>query len=172
MPLHPAAGKLPERPRLLAPDAALVGEVRFGPRCSVWFQAVLRGDLNPVILGAECNVQDHCCLHVSRRLPCVLGDRVSLGHGAIVHACTVGDGALIGMGSRVLDGARIGAGSLVAAGCVVPEGTEVPEHHLVVGVPGRVVGPLTDDQRERVAYVWRSYLDYQALYPELLTGAP
>jgi carbonic anhydrase/acetyltransferase-like protein (isoleucine patch superfamily) len=163
-------GRQPQRPAFLAPNATLVGDVRFGADCSVWFGAVLRGDINHIALGEACNVQDNCVLHVSHRLPCVLGDRVSLGHGVIAHACTVGDGTLLGMGCRVLDGARVGAGVLVAAGCVVPEGMVVPDHHLIAGVPGRVVKPLGDELRQRVARVAGDYVAYQQLYPGILAA--
>ena len=169
--IMPVAGRAPQMPAFLAPNATLIGDVRFGPDCSVWFGAVLRGDINHIRLGAGCNVQDTCVLHVSRRLPCVLGDCVSLGHGAIAHACTIGDGTLLGMGSRVLDGAAIGAGVLVAAGCVVPEGMTVPDHHLIAGVPGRVLKPLSAELRERVARVAGDYVAYQQLYPDLITAA-
>ena len=165
------AGRAPQMPAFLAPNATLIGDVRFGPDCSVWFGAVLRGDINHIQLGAACNIQDSCVLHVSRRLPCVLGDRVSLGHGAIAHACTIGDGTLLGMGCRVLDGAVVGAGVLVAAGCVVPEGASVPDHHLIAGVPGRVLKPLSSELRERVARVAGDYVAYQQLYPALLCAA-
>ena len=167
----PVAGRTPQMPAFLAPNATLIGDVRFGPDCSVWFGAVLRGDINHIQLGIACNIQDTCVLHVSRRLPCVLGDRVSLGHGAIAHACTIGDGTLLGMGCRVLDGAVIGAGVLVAAGCVVPEGCIVPDHHLIAGVPGRVLKPLGSELRARVARVAGDYVAYQQLYPSLLTAA-
>jgi len=166
--LIPVNGHQPQRPRMLAPGARLIGDVRFGPDCSVWFNAVLRGDINPVILGARCNVQDNCTLHVSRRLPCTLADEVSMGHGAIAHACTIGAGTLLGMGSRVLDGAVIGAGALIAAGCVVPEGMTVPDHHLVAGVPGRVLKPLSAEQRERIGRIAGDYVAYQAMYPSLV----
>ncbi len=169
--LIPIKGVSPQLPAFLAPNATLVGDVRFGPRCSVWFGAVLRGDINHVVLGDSCNVQDGCVLHVSRARPCVLGDRVSLGHGAIAHACTVRDGALLGMGSRVLDGAVVGEGVLVAAGCVVGEGLEVPPHHLVAGVPGRVVKPLSAELRERIGRIAGDYVAYQALYPDIVAAA-
>ena len=167
----PVNGIHPQLPAFLAPNATLVGDVRFGPGCSVWFGAVLRGDINPVILGARCNVQDTCVLHVSRKLPCVLGDEVSMGHGAIAHACTVGDGALLGTGSRVLDGALIGKGVLVAAGCVVGEGMTVPDHHLIAGVPGRVIKPLAPELRERIGRIAGDYVTYQQLYPDIITMA-
>lgn len=167
----PIGACVPQLPRFLAPNATLVGDVRFGPGCSVWFGAVLRGDINHVSLGARCNVQDNCVLHVSRRLPCLLGDEVSLGHLAIAHACTVGDGTLIGMGSRVLDGAQLGRGVLVAAGCVVPEGMVVPDHHLVAGVPGRIVKPLAPELQARIGRIAGDYVAYQELYPAILAEA-
>ena len=167
----PIGDRHPQLPAFLAPNATLVGDVRFGADCSVWFGAVLRGDINAVILGERCNVQDLCVLHVSRALPCVLGSAVSMGHGAIAHACTVGDGSLLGMGSRVLDGARIGAGVLVAAGCVVPERMEVPDHHLIAGVPGVVIKPLSAELRARIGRIAGDYVAYQQLYPGILAAA-
>jgi carbonic anhydrase/acetyltransferase-like protein (isoleucine patch superfamily) len=163
-----ANGRSPQLPAFLAPNATLVGDVRFGVECSVWFGAVLRADINAVILGDRCNVQDLCVLHVSRALPCVLGSRVSMGHGAIAHACTVGDGCLLGMGSRVLDGAVLGEGVLVAAGCVVPERMQVPAHHLIAGVPGVVIKELGQALRERIARIAGDYVAYQRLYPDLM----
>jgi carbonic anhydrase/acetyltransferase-like protein (isoleucine patch superfamily) len=164
-------GITPQRPRLLAPNATLVGDIRFGPDCSVWFGSVLRGDINHVALGARCNVQDNCVLHVSRKFPCVLGDDVSLGHNAIAHACTVGDGSLLGMGSRILDGAKLGARVLVAAGCVVPEGCVIPDGHLIAGVPGKVIKALSGEQLELIARIAGNYVAYQQLYPALIEGA-
>ncbi len=167
----PIKGISPQQPAFLAPNATLVGDVRFGTGCSIWFGAVLRGDINYVQLGNDSNVQDLCCLHVSQKRPCILGNRVSLGHGAIAHACVVEDGVLLGMGSRVLDGAVVGAGCLVAAGCVVPEGMIVPPHSLIAGVPGRVIKPLAGELQERVARVAGDYLIYQQLYPDILAAA-
>ncbi len=169
--LIPIQGVHPQVPRLLAPNATLVGDVRFGPDCSVWFQAVLRGDINHVSLGARCNVQDACVLHVSRHHPCELADEVSMGHGAIAHACRIGSGTLLGMGSRVLDGAVIGSRVLVAAGCVVPEGMQVPDAHLVAGVPGRIVKPLDQRLLARIGEVAGNYVRYQELYPEILAAS-
>jgi carbonic anhydrase/acetyltransferase-like protein (isoleucine patch superfamily) len=167
----PAGDKHPQLPRFLAPNATLVGDVRFGPDCSVWFGAVLRGDINPVVLGARCNVQDNCVLHVSRKLGCHLADEVSMGHLAICHACTIGRGTLVGMGAKVLDGAVVGEGCLIAAGCVVPEGMQVPPFHLVAGVPGRVIKPLGPEIRERIGRIAGDYVAYQELYPAILAAA-
>lgn len=166
----PIGGRMPQRPRFLAPNATLVGDVRFGADCSVWFGAILRADINHIALGARCNVQDGAILHVSRQRACELADDVSLGHGAIVHACTVGSGTLIGMGARVLDGAAIGQEVLVAAGCVVPEGMVIPDRHLVAGVPGRIIRPLDEALLTRIRAVAGNYVRYQDLYPDSGAG--
>lgn len=166
----PINGVSPQLPAFLAPNATLIGDVRFGPDCSVWFGAVLRGDIQPIILGARCNVQDNCVLHVSRTLGCILHDEVSLGHLAVCHACTVGRGTLVGMGAKVLDGAVIGEGCLIAAGCVVPEGLQVPPGHLVAGVPGRLIKALGPAIRERIDRIAGDYVAYQHLYPEILAA--
>lgn len=167
----PIAGTQPHMPRFLAPNATLIGDITFGVDCSVWFGAVIRADINRIVFGDRCNVQDLCVVHLSRRLPCILGDEVSLGHGAIVHACTIGSGTLVGMGGRVLDGAKVGARCLVAAGCVVPEGMEVPDGHLVAGVPGKIIKPLAGSIVERIGRIAGDYVAYQQLYPSILAEA-
>jgi carbonic anhydrase/acetyltransferase-like protein (isoleucine patch superfamily) len=131
----------------VAPGAVLVGNVTLGRAASVWYGAVLRADEAEIVVGAECNIQDLCCLHVDPAEPAVLEDGVSLGHGAVVHGAYVGAGALIGIGAIVLGRARIGTGSLVAAGAVIPPGSTVPAGVLVAGVPGRVIRELTDADR-------------------------
>jgi carbonic anhydrase/acetyltransferase-like protein (isoleucine patch superfamily) len=131
----------------VAPGAVVVGAVRLGRAASVWYGSVLRAEDERIVVGAECNIQDLCCLHVDPGQPVVLEDRVSLGHRATVHGAYVGAGALIGIGAIVLGGARIGAGSLVAAGALVPPDREIPAGVLVAGVPGRVVRELTDADR-------------------------
>jgi len=142
----------------VAPGAVVLGAVRLGPAASVWYGAVLRADEDEIIVGAECNIQDLCCLHVDRGEPVVLEDRVSLGHHATVHGAHIGAGALVGIGAIVLGGARIGAGTLVAAGAVVPPGREIPPGVLVAGVPGRVVRELTDEDRARFARTAANYV--------------
>ena len=166
----PINGISPQTPSFLAPNATLVGDVRFGPGCSIWFGAVLRGDINHIALGARCNVQDNCVLHVSKRLPCELADEVSMGHSAIAHACRIGHGTLVGMGSRVLDGAVVGERVLIAAGCVVPEGMIVPDGHLIAGVPGRVIKPLGAEIQARIGRIAGDYMAYQALYPSIVAA--
>jgi len=148
----------------VAPGAALVGEVSIGARASVWFQATVRGDLAPIAIGEESNVQDQCVLHVERDGPVRLGRRVTLGHGAIVHGAIVEDEVLVAMKAVVLSGCHIGRHSIVGAGAVVPEGTSVPPGSLVLGVPGRVVRPLKDDEIERIVRNAASYVELAAAY--------
>ena len=167
----PIIGVSPQLPRFLAPNATLIGDITFGVDCSVWFGAVIRADINRIVFGDRCNVQDTCVVHLSQRLPCILGDEVSMGHGAIAHACTVGRGTLLGMGSRVLDGARIGDRCLIAAGCVVPEGLEVPDGQLVAGVPGTIIKPLAGGIVERIGRIAGDYVAYQQLYPSIVAEA-
>ncbi|TBH17535.1 gamma carbonic anhydrase family protein [Thermus thermamylovorans] len=131
--VHPTA--------FLAPGAYLVGEVEVGEGASVWFAAVVRGDLERVVIGPGSNVQDGAVLHADPGFPCLLGPGVTVGHRAVVHGAVVEEGALIGMGAVVLNGARIGKGAVVGAGAVVPPGMEVPGGMLALGVPARVVRP-------------------------------
>lgn len=165
------ADKHPQLPRFLAPNACLVGDIRFGSECSVWFGAVLRGDINYVELGDRCNVQDNCVLHVSRDFPCILGDDITMGHQATAHGCIIGNGCLIGMGARVLDGVILEEGVLVAAGCVVPEGMHVPAHQLVAGVPGRIIKTLTTEMQDHLKQSSLNYVRYQDDYPEFVNAA-
>ena len=132
---------------LLAPGAVIVGDVTLGPGTSVWYACVLRADGGSITVGVDVNIQDGCILHADPGFPVVLGDRVSLGHGAIVHGATVEDDVLIGMRATVLNGARIGAGSLVAAGAVVRPSTVVPPGSLVAGIPAEVRRPVTEAER-------------------------
>ncbi|MGF1431671.1 gamma carbonic anhydrase family protein [Kitasatospora sp. LaBMicrA B282] len=131
----------------VAPTAVVVGSVRLGARASVWYQAVLRGDAEEIAIGADSNVQDNCTVHADPGFPCRVGERVTVGHNAVLHGCLVEDDVLVGMGARVLNGARIGAGSLVAAGAVVPQGAEIPAGSLVAGVPAKVRRPLTPEEQ-------------------------
>lgn len=129
----------------VAPGAVIVGAVRIGPFSSVWYGSVLRADEDEIVVGAECNIQDLCCIHVDPGQPVVLEERVTVGHHATVHGAYVEAGALIGIGAVVLGSARIGAKSLVAAGTVVRPGSAVPAGVLYAGVPGRVVRELTGE---------------------------
>lgn len=152
-----AAGPTVHRTAWIAPTADVTGDVTLGPDSSVWFQCVLRGDIAPIHIGAESNVQDLTMVHVDIDRPCHVGDRVGIGHRAIIHGCDIEDDCLIGMGAIVLSNAVIGAGSVIGAGAVVREGMRVPPGSLVVGVPGRVVRSVDDELRRRVRLTVEHY---------------
>jgi carbonic anhydrase/acetyltransferase-like protein (isoleucine patch superfamily) len=133
----------------ILPGAVLTGEVTIGEKSSVWYYAVLRGDLAPVIVGNRTNIQEQAVLHVDVNVPVVLGDDVTVGHGAILHGCTVGDGTLIGMGAVVLNGAVIGKNCIIGAGALVTQGKQIPDGSLVVGSPARIVRTLTDKEIQK-----------------------
>lgn len=148
----------------LAPTATLVGPVTVHREASVWYGAVLRADYGTITVGAGSNVQDNCVFHTGLDLPVTLGERVSVGHSAVLHGCTVEDAVLVGMGATVLNGARIGRGSLVAAGTVVLEGTEIPPGSLVAGVPGKVRRPLSEEESAKVHANAREYVALAGRY--------
>lgn len=156
--LHPEA--------FVARSSVLVGEVSVGARSSIWYGAVLRGDLAPVIVGEDTNVQDGAILHVEIGVEARLGNRITVGHGAIVHAAHVEDECLIGIGAVVLSGSRIGRGSIVGAGAVVKEGFEAPPGSLLLGVPARVARPVTPVETERLQSNWKVYVEYARAYRE------
>ncbi|MFE0426142.1 gamma carbonic anhydrase family protein [Streptomyces sp. NPDC058953] len=133
-----------------APTAVVIGDVTLGPGASVWYHAVLRADCGPIRIGAGSNIQDNCTVHVDPGFPVIVGARVTVGHNAVLHGCTLEDEVLVGMGATVLNGASIGAGSLVAAGAVVPQGMRIPPGSLVAGVPATIKRPLTDEARELI----------------------
>jgi carbonic anhydrase/acetyltransferase-like protein (isoleucine patch superfamily) len=148
----------------VADGAQLIGDVRLGPRSSVWFNAVLRGDTEPIAIGAGSNVQDGAVVHADPGFPCLVGEGVVAGHGAILHGCQIGDNCLIGMGAIILNGARIGSGSIVGAGALVPEGKEFPPNVLILGVPARVVREATEQDREQIAAGARHYQERARIY--------
>jgi carbonic anhydrase/acetyltransferase-like protein (isoleucine patch superfamily) len=153
----------------IAKTATVVGEVSIGKSSSVWFSAVVRGDIAPVVIGKETNVQDGAVLHVGHGFPCIIGNRVTIGHGAIVHGAAVKDDAMIGIGAIVLTGAVIGEHSLVAAGAVVTENTVVPPGSLVMGIPGRPVRPISNEQR---AYMMKAAKNYVKIAKEYRSADP
>ncbi|HEX7716258.1 MAG TPA: gamma carbonic anhydrase family protein [Marmoricola sp.] len=166
--LLPFAGRTPEvhETAWIAQSAALIGKVRVHADASVWFGAVLRGDIDEIEVGAGSNLQDNVVVHTELGSPAIVGSGVSVGHGAVVHGCTIEDGCLIGMNATVLTRAVVGHDSLVAAGAVVLEGTVIPPRSLVAGVPGKVRRQLTDDEVEALhgnasRYVTRAD-DYRA----------
>lgn len=142
-----------------APTSVVLGEVTLHAGASTWYGSVLRADCGPIVIGAESNIQDNCTLHVDPGFPITVGERVSVGHNAVLHGCTVEDDCLIGMGATVLNGAVIGAGSLVAAQALVPQGMEVPPGSLVAGVPAKVRRQLTDEEREGISLNGTMYVE-------------
>ena len=149
----------------VAPGAHVIGDVHVGDDTSVWFNAVVRGDVFHIRIGARTNVQDNTVIHVTTgRHPAIIGNDVTIGHRVLLHGCTVEDGCLIGMGAIVMDRAHVGAGSLVGAGALVTEGTEIPPGVLVLGAPARVKRPLTDEEREHLATAPGHYAALAARY--------
>jgi carbonic anhydrase/acetyltransferase-like protein (isoleucine patch superfamily) len=142
-------------PELVAPDvfvaagAQIVGDVMIGAESSVWFNAVLRGDVAPIRVGHRTNIQDGCMLHADEGLPCTLGDGVTVGHLAVVHGATVGDNVVVGMHAVVMNGVRVGNDSIIAVGSIVTEGTVIPPGSMVMGVPAKVKRLLTAEEIER-----------------------
>lgn len=146
----------------IARGAVVVGDVTLGDHSSVWYNAVLRGDINRIVVGHYTNIQDNAVLHLENDLPCMVGNYVTIGHSAIVHACMVGDETLIGMGSIVLDGAVIGNQCLIGAKALVKQGMKIPDGCLVLGMPARVARALTPEERARLKYSAEKYAENAA----------
>ena len=143
-----------DREAWVAPGAVLVGRITVRRGASIWYNCVLRSDLEgaEIVVGEDSNIQDGTVIHVDENTPCLIGDRVTVGHGAVLHAATIGDESLIGMGAVVLTGARIGRGAIVASGAVVPEGVEIPPAVVAAGVPAKVRREVTDADRARIEH--------------------
>jgi len=149
----------------IAPTATIIGDVHAGDDVSFWYGVVARGDVNWIRVGSGTNIQDGSKLHVTTdRFPLSLGDGVSVGHGAALHGCTIGDHCLIGIGAIVMDGAAIGPGAIVAAGALVPEGVNIPEGSLVMGVPARVVRPVKEEEKQRIQHTCKRYIELKNAY--------
>ncbi|GGW38223.1 gamma carbonic anhydrase family protein [Streptomyces xantholiticus] len=153
-----------------APTSVVMGEVTLDAGASVWYQTVLRADCGPITIGAGSNIQDNCTVHSDPGFPVTVGERVSVGHNAILHGCTVEDDVLVGMGATVLNGAHIGAGSLIAAQALVPQGMQVPPGSLVAGVPAKVRRELTQEEQEGIKLNAAVYLDLAAQHREAHKG--
>jgi carbonic anhydrase/acetyltransferase-like protein (isoleucine patch superfamily) len=146
-------------------SAQVIGDVVLGEHASVWMNAVVRGDVHLVRVGAHSNVQDCAVLHGMRYLyPVIVGEYVTIGHNATVHGCVVEDACLIGMGATIMNNAHVGEGSIIAAGALVPENMRVPPRSLAAGVPAKVRRELTSDDREMILKYARNYLDYTKIY--------
>lgn len=162
-------GKTPVVPASCYVDvsAQLIGDVELGEQASVWMNAVLRGDVNSIRVGARSNVQDCAVLHGMRYVyPVIVGEMVTIGHNATVHGCVLEDEVLVGIGATILNNARVGEGSIIAAGAVVPEQMVIPPNSLVVGVPAKVKKTLGDEDRKLILKYAQNYLDYTKIYLE------
>ncbi len=149
----------------VAPGAWVIGDVVIGDRSSVWFNTVVRGDVNFIRIGSDTCVQDNCTLHVTRRkYPLQIGDRVVIGHKAMVHGCTIEDECMIGIGAIILDGAKVGAGSIIASGALLPPGFEAPPGSVLMGTPAKVKRSITDSDRELIRSSWSGYAELAAEY--------
>jgi carbonic anhydrase/acetyltransferase-like protein (isoleucine patch superfamily) len=158
----------------VATGAVVVGDVILGDHSSVWYHAVLRGDINRIAVGHHTNIQDNAVLHVTQDRPCVVGNWVTIGHGALVHACSIGDETLIGMGAVVLDGAVIGRNCLIGAGAVVTPKTTIPDGMLVLGAPAKPIRLLSAEERQELRQLAEEYARNAAycLAHGLQMGAP
>jgi carbonic anhydrase/acetyltransferase-like protein (isoleucine patch superfamily) len=147
------------------PSAQVIGDVVLGEQASIWMNAVVRGDVNSIRIGAKSNVQDCAVLHGMRHLyPVIVGEMVTIGHNATVHGCILEDAVLVGIGAAILNNARIGEGSIIAAGAVIPEQTIIPPNSLVAGVPGKIRRTLSEQDRAMILKYATNYLDYTAIY--------
>jgi gamma-carbonic anhydrase len=158
----------------IAKTAVILGDVTIGDYSSVWYNAVLRGDINRIVVGHHTNIQDNAVLHLADEFPCILGSYVTVGHSAIVHACTIGDEVLVGMGAVVLDGAVVGRQSLIGAGALVKQWMVIPPGSLVVGSPAKLVRKLTLKERRGLRRLAMKYVDNAAycLKNEINVGRP
>ncbi len=136
----------------VAPGAMIIGDVKIGEESTVWFNCVLRGDLEPIHIGCRTNIQDGSVIHMDKEIPCLIGDDVTVGHGAILHSCAIGNEALIGMGAILLTGCKIGERAIVAAGTLVREGQEIPPGTIAMGVPAQVRREATEAEFQRVRH--------------------
>lgn len=153
---------------LVAPGTAIYGDVSIGPEAFILFGVVIRAELDAIEIGARSNVQDNSVLHCDEGVPCIVGQRVTIGHSAVVHGATVGDHALVGIGAKALNRSSIGEGAWLAAGSVLTEGSVVPPWTLAMGIPARPVRELNAEERERAAEGVEHYLDLAVAYRELL----
>lgn len=158
--LIPYKGKYPKLGSnvFVADGAKIIGDVHIGDESTIWFNAVLRGDLAPIMIGNRCNIQDSVVAHMNANQPLIVAEEVSVGHSAIIHACTIGKGSLIGMGAIVLDKAEIGEYALIGAGAVVTENSKIPPYTLSLGTPAKVVRELNDSDLERMKRTMESYV--------------
>lgn len=157
-------GKVSGKALFRAGNATVIGNVTIGNDVGIWFGAVIRADKDRIVLGDRSNIQDNCVVHTSTGHPVLIGCDVSVGHGAILHGCTIGNRVLVGMGAVVLNGAVVGEGSVIGAGAVVTEGMQVSPGSVVVGIPGKVIKPVTEEQQKHILANAATYVDLAGEY--------
>lgn len=157
-------GKVSGTPLFKADNATVIGNVTLGNRVGIWFGAVIRADRDRITIGDRSNIQDNCVVHTTTGHPVLIGNDVSVGHGAILHGCTLRNQVLVGMGAIVLNGAEVGEGSFIGAGAVVTEGMKVPPGSVVVGIPGKIIKPATDEQKKHILANAASYVELAGEY--------
>jgi carbonic anhydrase/acetyltransferase-like protein (isoleucine patch superfamily) len=157
-------GKVSGKPLFRAANATLVGNITIGSEVGIWFGAVIRADKDRIVIGDRSNIQDNCVVHTTTGHPVIVGNNVSVGHGAILHGCTIGNRVLVGMGAIVLNGATIGDGSVIGAGAVVTEGMNVPPGSVIVGIPGKIIKQATEEQQKHILGNATSYVELAGAY--------
>lgn len=167
MAIFPLKGNTPEigEGSFVAPSADIIGEVKIGKGCSIWFNTTLRGDVMPIVIGDETNIQDNTVIHGTyKKCGAVIGNRVTVGHSVILHGCTIGDKVLVGMGAIIMDQAKIPSRSIVGAGSLVTENAEFPEGHLILGRPAKAVRPLNEKELAFLDKSADNYIEYMSWY--------
>lgn len=164
--IRPFCGKVPKvaASAYIDPSAQVIGDITIGERSSIWPNVSARGDVSSITIGDESNVQDNSVLHCDEGFPLIIGDRVTVGHMAMLHGCTIEEDSLIGIGAIVLNGAKIGKGSVIAAIALIPEGMQIPPYSMVMGVPGKVRREITEDERERFKLNCKHYVELAEQY--------
>jgi gamma-carbonic anhydrase len=166
--IKPFLDKMPKihESAFIAENAVIIGDVEIGENASIWYNCVLRGDVNFIRIGAKTNIQDGTIIHVSRgeNFPTIIEEEVTVGHSATIHGCCIENGSLIGIGSTILDGARIGKNSLIAAGSLVTPNTNIKEGSFVLGSPARVKRTLSNEEIEDLQHFWRNYVKLSQIY--------
>lgn len=144
----------------IAPNASVIGEVTIGENSSIWFNTTIRGDVDGIIIGKSTNIQDNSVIHCKSGIETIIGNNVTVGHGVILHSCSIGDNCLIGMGAILLDGVKIGSNCLIGAGTLLTPNTEIPDGSLVLGSPGKVKRPLNEDEIEHIINNAKAYIEH------------
>ena len=157
-------GQVSGMPLFVAGNATVIGDIAIGKEVGIWFGAVIRADKDHIVIGDRSNIQDNCVVHTSKGFPVTIGVDVSIGHGAVLHGCTIGNCVLVGMGAIIINGARIGDGSIIGAGAVITEGKDIPPNSVVVGVPGKIVKLADEVQQQQILNNAASYVELAKEY--------